>query len=136
MYETVLEFSDPLEISESGYFLVNNFNVVKNEITMFGSRFSLQYDQDPTIFGSLYDSKNQDIGVSLHDGLQSLFVNHKAGVLISNSKSYALMKINDLFYFADSHSCGRKGASGTKADVRACVIECSTFTEFVRICKE
>ena len=134
LYERVL-LSNPQKIPPSGFLLVNNFDVVRDDIKMFRTGFSLHYDRDPAIFGNLRDCKNPpgDIGVCLSAGLNNLFNNHSAGILIAKSKSYAVMKINDLFYFADSHSCGPKGASA--ANGRACIIECSTFDELIRICK-
>lgn len=52
-----LLLSDPQSIPPSGYLLVNNFNVVSNDITMFGINVSLQFDEESTIFGSLEDRK-------------------------------------------------------------------------------
>lgn len=100
----------------SGFLLVNNFDVVVNEFTMFGAGFSIHYNPDPAIFGSLEDHKNpsEGLAVRLYDGLKRLFENHTSEIFIANLKSYAVMKNNNLFYFADSHSCGPKRSSCSK----------------------
>ncbi|GIY28084.1 uncharacterized protein CEXT_296801 [Caerostris extrusa] len=46
-----------------------------------------------------------------------------------------VMHYDNKFYFSNSHSCGRKGSRANDSHGKACVIECDTFDEFVRICK-
>ncbi|GIY68550.1 ATP-dependent DNA helicase [Caerostris darwini] len=45
------------------------------------------------------------------------------------------MHYDNKYYFSNSHSCGRKGSRANDNHGKACVIECDTFDEFVRICK-
>ncbi|KAG5680197.1 hypothetical protein PVAND_009722 [Polypedilum vanderplanki] len=60
-----------------------------------------------------------------------LFIKHKAGILVCESKSLGLMHYDDKYYFTDSHSCGPAGASA--ANGKACIIECDTIEELHRI---
>ena len=98
-------------IPESGYLMIRNFDVIKQHFSMYNNTFYIEYDQDPSLFGSLMDNKNEaGIGLTLHDALTRLFDGHAAGILISAGKSYAVMHYEERYYFADSHSCGPKGA--------------------------
>lgn len=75
-------------IPGSGYLMVRNFDVVKQDFAMYGKRFSIEYDQDPCLFGSLRDAANQDaIELSLSNSITRLLENHNAAILISSEKS-------------------------------------------------
>lgn len=122
-------------ISDDGYLLVRNFDVLKRDFIMYNEVFGIEYDDDPPYFGILDDKSNGEIGMSLLDSLTVLFELHIAGILITNSKSYAVMNIEEKYYFADSHSCGEKGAPANSGKGKACVIECDNIVELVRIIK-
>ncbi len=116
------------------YLNVQNFHSVKQDFLMFNKRFSIDIpDGDSPIFGSLQDNRNNEIGVTLLEGLEELFSSHNAGILISGAKSFSIMHYCNKYYFTDSHSCGPKGASA--ANGKACIIESDNVLELKRICK-
>lgn len=79
---------------------------------MFNNSFSMEFDGESAIFGIFKDnSNNNSIGRPLKNGLQLMFHEHAAEILIANSRAFPVMFCHDKFYFADSHSCGPKGAS-------------------------
>ena len=125
--------SDAFAIPASGYLLVRNFDCIKNAIQMYGSTFGISYALDPEIYGDLRQNRSNNGLHSLFNGLATLFHKHDYGIVISNSESFAVMKKNNYFYFADSHSCGPKGAGAQNGT--ACIIQCSTIDELTRICK-
>ncbi|GFY58352.1 hypothetical protein TNIN_466631 [Trichonephila inaurata madagascariensis] len=45
------------------------------------------------------------------------------------------MNYNNKYYFTDSHACGPKDSSASDTHVKACVIECGSLYDFVRLCK-
>ncbi|KAF8771575.1 ATP-dependent DNA helicase PIF1 like protein [Argiope bruennichi] len=59
---------------------------------------------------------------------------HKTGVLIAEGYSYGVTRSTDKF-FTDSHSCGAVGAKVRVPNGKACIIECDTFYELLRVCK-
>lgn len=75
----------------------------------------------------------RDFGYKLSDGLAKLFETHTTGILIAGSKTFAIIKSENKFYFVDSHSCGPKGS--TASNGRACAIQCDDINELHRICR-
>ena len=74
---------------------------------MFGRTFKIQFIDDTEIYDSLCNQVNtRDFGFKLSDGLAKLFETHTTGILIASSKSFAIIKSENKFYFVDSHSCG------------------------------
>lgn len=128
------ERNDGYVIPENGYLQEKDFDVVKYNLNVFGRSFKIQYNDDAEIYGSLNDQANiRNVGYKLIDGLDKLFETHTTGILIANSKSFAIIKSTDKFHFADSHSCGPKGS--TSRNGKACVIQCDNINELHRICK-
>lgn len=133
LYSQVRLLSEENQIPEPGYLLVADFNIVKNDIIMYGKSFSIEFGNEANWFGSVKDRANTDIGKPVIQAFTELFHNHQAGLLISSGKSYGVMHYDDKYYFTDSHSCGPQGAPA--ANGRACNIECDNIGELNRICK-
>ena len=55
--------------------------------------------------------------------------------MITDLKTYGVMKYSNKYYFTDSHSCGADGAPATTDDGKACMVQCSTFKELLRVCR-
>ncbi|GFR06815.1 ATP-dependent DNA helicase [Trichonephila clavata] len=122
-------------IDKNGYLLVRNFKVIKNDLVAFNKRFQINFDEEPRIYGNLNDQVNQaNFGRTLRQGIDKLFEDHNAGILISEGRSFGVMRYDNKYYFSDSHSCDPKGANA-KDSGKACIIECDNVDEFVRICK-
>ncbi|GIY57521.1 ATP-dependent DNA helicase [Caerostris darwini] len=118
------------------YLLVRNFKVIKDDLVTFGKTFRITFDEEPSIYGSLNDKLNEaNLGSTLRQGLEDLFMVHNAGILITDGQSFGVMHYDNKYYFSNSHSCGRKGSRANDNHGKACVIECDTFDEFVRIRK-
>ncbi|KAL3271802.1 hypothetical protein HHI36_022272 [Cryptolaemus montrouzieri] len=47
---------DPTELDETGYLEIRNFHIVRQSLQMYECRFSVEYDEDTLLFGSLQDS--------------------------------------------------------------------------------
>lgn len=123
------------ELDQTSYLGIRNFHVVKENVKMYGKRFSIDYDEDTLLFGSLQDTINtNNIGMTLISALTQLFDGYFSGILTASSKSVSVFHYEDKYYFADSHSCGPKG-SPTAASGRSCVTECDNVQELCRICK-
>lgn len=127
---------------QSGFINVRNFDVIKNDFLMFENAFSIIYADEPEIFGCLDDRMNRSDEVaakSLREGLEELFKNHSAGILIAVDKCFAAFHSGEYYYFADSHGCGPKGAPSIKENSKtnsgACVVQCKTLDELCRIAK-
>ncbi|CAG5055549.1 unnamed protein product [Parnassius apollo] len=61
---------DPTELDETGYLEIRNFHIVRQSLQMYECRFSIEYDEDTLLFGSLQDSVNtNNIGITLHTAL-------------------------------------------------------------------
>lgn len=128
------ERNDRYVVPANGYLLVKDFDVVKNNLNMFGRTFKIQFIDDTEIYGSLCDQVNtRDFGYKLSDGLAKLFETHTTDILMAGSKSFAIIKSENKFYFVDSHSCGPKGS--TASNGRACAIQCDDINELHRICR-
>ncbi|CAG9761348.1 unnamed protein product [Ceutorhynchus assimilis] len=135
IYKTIRNLTPPHDLDLSGFLNVSNFNVIGHDLRMFNRTFSIDYDIDTLLFGNLQDNMNRDnIGLTLHAALTDLFVDHGAGILIADSKAFAVMHYDDKFYFSDLHLCGPKGSKAVR-DGKACVIECDSIGELCRICK-
>jgi hypothetical protein len=137
LYKTVhiLSEYEDVRIPTTGYLFLNNFDVVKNDITMFDTSFKIAYERDPSIYGNLCDNQlSQSFGFNLLRGLIELFIEHSAGVLITQDRSYAVIASSEKFYFCDSHSCNEMGLP-TDGDGQSCVIECDTIEDLCYICK-
>ncbi|GFQ72031.1 ATP-dependent DNA helicase [Trichonephila clavata] len=103
---------------------------------MYSCSFRIVYDEETDLVGCLRDSVNkQDFGMTLKEALTTMFTNHKAGVLIATSKSLGVMNYNDKYYFTDSDACGPNGASASDTYGKACVVECGSLDDLVRVCK-
>ncbi len=139
LYSTVLlksrNSNNAHPIPESGYLELKNFDVVKEQICLHNTTFSIKYEDSSPIYGSLQDNMNvvDEIGSTLLQGIELLFTEKKAGVLTTSSKSYALCMNEQKFYFTDSHSCGPKGKSS--ANGTACIIQCDNIQELHRIAR-
>ncbi len=115
--------------------MISNFDVVKQNFTMYQNQFSLHYDDDTDLFGSLQDSTNSDtVGKNLTEAIHSIFQHHGRGILITAGNPFGLMHHDEKYYFTDSHSCGPKG-SPAKVNGKACIIQCDTEKELLRICR-
>ncbi|VVC90599.1 unnamed protein product, partial [Leptidea sinapis] len=126
---------DPTELDETGYLEIRKFHIVRQSLQMYEYRFSIEYDEDTLLFGSLQDSVNSNnIGITLHTALNRLFDSHSSGILTASNKSVSVFRGEDKYYFADSHSCGPKGKP-TPENGKACVIECDNLQELCSICK-
>lgn len=112
---------------QHGLLRVNDFNVIKNTMYMFNHVFSMDFNDDPEIFGSLRNKRNSSPGVSLEEGLQTLFKSHSSGILIANLFCFAVFKSGDKFYFANSHPTVLKCAY---------FIECESIHDLHQICKQ
>lgn len=137
LYKTVHIISEfeEVDIPQTGFLFLSNFDVVKNDLKMFDTSFKIAYDCDPPIFGNLCDEiHSESVGHTLLGGLTELFLLHSAGILIANDRSYAVIANSEKFYFCDSHSCDEIG-SPNEENGRACVIECDTIEHLSKICK-
>ncbi|XP_044597317.1 uncharacterized protein LOC123273901 [Cotesia glomerata] len=107
-------------IENDGYLQVRNFNVIKDELFAFGKRFEITIEDDPNIYGNLCDKYNaEDLGRTLCQGLEDLFLSHSAGILITGGQSFGVMYYNDKYYFSNSHSCGPKGSRANESNGKA-----------------
>ena len=123
-------------IEADGYLLVRNFNVIKDDLMVFGKRFQITFLDEPSIYGSLCDKyNNEDFGRTLHQGLEDLFEVYSAGILITGGQSFGVMHSDGKYYFTNSHACGPKGSRANDNTGKACIIECDNLEELVRICK-
>lgn len=123
-------------IENDQYLLVRNFEVVKDDLTTFGKRFQITFDDEPSIYGILNNKLNEaSLGKTLRQGLEDLFMVHNAGILITDGQSFGVMRHDDKYYFSNSHSCGPKGSRANDNNGKACGVECDNFDEFVKICK-
>lgn len=136
LYRKVVKKSRPGAIMSDGYLKVTHFDVVRNNIEIFQQTFALQYDSCSKIYGFLQDEQNEmRTSFTLIEGLQKLFREHSAGVLISRPRSFAVFKESDKqFYFFDSHSCEFDGKP-TFADGKSSLIGCSTIENLDQICR-
>lgn len=139
LYKTVHVLSEyaRIVIPSSGFLYLKNFDVVKNDMRMFDGRFIVDYENDPIFYGNLQDDLNQEgCGLTLFEALYLLFDGHSAGILITESQSFAIISSRNKFYFCNSHSCGLNGEPmGNSLIGRACVIECDTIESLCDICK-
>ncbi|KAG5674477.1 hypothetical protein PVAND_004445 [Polypedilum vanderplanki] len=130
-YETSAN-TQAFPIDGSGYLSIRNLDIIKHDFIMYDNVFALEFDDEWVCTGSLQDNINDGvIGRTLLNAIRMLFIEHKAGVLVCESKSLGLMHYDDKYYFTDSHSCGPAGASA--ANGKACIIECNTIEELHRI---
>jgi len=121
-------------IPPSGYLVLKNLDVIKDDFLMYDAVFSLNYDDNWLCSGSLLDSiNNGELGITLLAALKKLFREHNAGIIVAYSKSLGLMHYDEKYYFTDSHSCGPRGAPLQNDNGKACVIECDTIEELYRI---
>src|SRR5271154_5268824 len=112
----------------------SSYTIEINNHSVYTFNFSIEYEEEPSLYGILNDAVNNDnVGVTLRVALDIMFRDWVCGVLIAASKSLGVMNYDNKYYFTDSHSCGPKGDSACNG--RACVIECDTLDELVRICK-
>lgn len=83
MFATIKLFKDKnastYPINESGYITICNFSMVKQDFIMFSKSFSIKYDDNTELYGSLHETTNQDIiGIILCQPLET-FMNHNEG---------------------------------------------------------
>ena len=119
LYEQIIVQSEVnnVAVPESGYLLVNNFDLIKTSFTLFGKT----------------EQQNFSFLPNSHNGLVNLLQEHKYEIIISESKSLTVMFDNEKLYFFDSHVCG--AAEAPAQNGKACFIECDSFEELLRICK-
>ena len=61
-------------------------------LIIFNKRLQINFDEEPSVFGSLNDHANQsNFEFTLREGFEELFINHSAGILISEGKSFVVM---------------------------------------------
>lgn len=126
LYKQIIHHSDEegIVLPESGYLLVKNFDVIKTAFAIFESIVSVNYDQDPAIFGNIA-IQTVDYLPNLRNGLLKFFEEHMHGIIISGSKAFAVMLDDDKYYFFDSHGCGSAGAPAQNG--KSCFIECENL---------
>ncbi|ABF70519.1 hypothetical protein [Trichoplusia ni ascovirus 2c] len=131
------EDSSSLSIDVSGYLEIRHMQVIRNGFDIFGKTVSINYDEDTNLYGSLHDEFNTgEIGMTLKQAIETLFSDHSAGSLIASPKTYGVMKYDDKYYFTDSHSCCTNNGDVVSPSIgTACVIECDTIDNLVRVCK-
>ncbi|CAL1547360.1 unnamed protein product [Lymnaea stagnalis] len=120
------------------YLRVQDFDVVKNCVSLFEKSFTLSYEAESPLFGTLMDNSNskspvEGPGKTLLDSLHQLFTFHNAGIFIAGGKSLAVISHGDKFYLFDSHSCGPVGEP--TLDGKACVIQVETLSALANCCK-
>jgi len=105
----------------------------KKNLQMYSETFSMCYESDESpYYGNMQDKFNANgIGMSLENAIIHLFENHKAGILITSSKSFAVIFSNSKYYFTDSHSCGPRGKPLLGDNGKSCVIECDDIFELI-----
>lgn len=93
IYSLTAEQENALSIPESGHLMVHNFDVIKQDFSMYSKNFSIEYNENPSLFGCLMDSVNRKdgIGNTLNDSMQNLFNDHAASILIAEGKSYGVI---------------------------------------------
>ncbi|GFU38688.1 ATP-dependent DNA helicase [Nephila pilipes] len=124
------------DILQSEYLFIRNFDVVQDNIRMFGRNFLLNYDEDNWyIAGSLNDGDNDnEFNFTIHQALTNMFnQGQNSCIFVSGSKTLGVMHQNKKYYFTDSHACGERGAPARGYNGKACIIECDTIEELVRI---
>ncbi|CAG5052131.1 unnamed protein product [Parnassius apollo] len=99
---------DPTELDETGYLEIRNFHIVRQSLQMYECRFSIEYDEDTLLFGSLQDSRQ------------------------INLLAYFTVKTNTILL--TPILVAQKGKP-TPENGKACVIECENLQELCRICK-
>lgn len=127
-----------LAVEKDGYLEILHMNVIKHDFIMYNNAFSIAYDDNSPYVGSLSDSVNDgELAHTLESSLNTMFniEHHTAGVLIAEGYSYGVIRNADKYYFTNSHSCGAVGGKARGPNGKACVIECDTFDELLRVCK-
>lgn len=115
-------------IAPDGYLELRNFgNINRPNLTIFGRQCTLRYQPNPVIYGVLsYLVPDLQSGAyDLLSAIERFFneLNEKSGILITQSKAYAVLRRGCHFYWVDSHGCAANGAP-TFQDARACFVEC------------
>ncbi|GFY46810.1 hypothetical protein TNIN_204191 [Trichonephila inaurata madagascariensis] len=73
---------------ETCYLEIRHFSVIRDSFMRYSCSFKIEYDEETYLVGCLRDSGNhQYYGMALKEALTTMFTNHKAGILITTSKS-------------------------------------------------
>ncbi|GFU30748.1 ATP-dependent DNA helicase, partial [Nephila pilipes] len=114
------------DILQSEYLFIINFDVVQDNIRMFGRNFLLNCDEDNLyIAGSVTMTMN-----SISHYIRPLQICLIKDRIVAFS---FLVHQNRKYYFTDSHACGDIVAPARGYNGKACIIECDTIEELVRI---
>lgn len=65
--------------------------------------FTMDYDDDSALFGSLQDYKDYTIGIALRRAQEDLFANRNTGILIAESKSFIILRYGHKYNFTKSY---------------------------------
>lgn len=143
------ELPNEEQVDQNGYISVRHLAVIKDDFEMYEKSFEFDCANDSPWFGNLRDTLNSPEPsveealeespvrmLTLKRSLEKLFETYSAGIFIAMGKCFAVLLHDGKYYFTDSHACGAKGATCKKDENgHACVIECHTFVELVRVCK-
>ncbi|GFS42490.1 uncharacterized protein TNIN_464351 [Trichonephila inaurata madagascariensis] len=127
-----------LAVEEDSYLEILHMNVIKHDFIMYDSAFSIEYDDNTPYIGILSGSVNDgELARTLKSSINTMFEidHHKSGVLTAEGYSYGVIHNADKYYFTNSHSCGTAGGKARRPNRKACVLECDTFDELLRVCK-
>lgn len=103
LYCDVRRKSKPEDIPLSGYLLVNNFNIIKHNLILFGKKISLIYPDEDDIYGLIEGSHNFLDDVDLNVGIENLFSVHPSALLTAGNRTVAIMRSED-FFFSLTHT--------------------------------
>lgn len=70
----ILSENNPIihQIHDDGFLEVLHLEVIKDDIIMFDTNFSIEYDNDTNLFGNLLDEANNNVGMTLNNALLEL----------------------------------------------------------------
>lgn len=125
------------DIPTSGYLRVNNFDVIKHNLTLFKKNICLIYADEADICGLIKDSPQVAGDIDLQNGVENVLHDHSSALLTAGNKTVAIMKLDNLFFVFNSHSCDSSGhPSPFDKKGTACLIQCSSLKQLVSYCKK
>ncbi|KAJ8669197.1 hypothetical protein QAD02_000456 [Eretmocerus hayati] len=121
-------------IDQSGFLHVRNLDTIRESFIMYDHDFSIQYQEDTDLFGSLCDGLNDgQVGKTLAQSLHLMFETYTCGILMVHNSSFGIIYCNRFYFITDSHSCDSRGLS--THDGRSCIIQCKTFQDLINVCR-
>ena len=90
------ENSSSSTFQNNGFLLVQNFNVIKYDLTIFNKIFQINFDEDTSKLDRLKDQAIKS-NFTLREAFEEVFINHRAGILISEGKKFGAIHCNNKY---------------------------------------